>query len=91
MESYKVMIDAVRDWGKSSPLSVGTEVFVDAGGGRVEKTKIVSVLVTESGVKFQLAKNSAYFTALSALGKRVFFNEEDLVLSWCSEATDGKL
>lgn len=79
-EKYQKLIDEVSTWGKGSPLAVGTKVFM-VDRGKVVETEVVEVLVGSSGVKFRLGKNSTYFTALSALGKRVFFSEEGAVLS----------
>lgn len=44
---------------------------------RIQQTKIEKVIITNKGVRLKLERNSVYETSVSALGKTLFFTQEE--------------
>ena len=62
------------------PCNVGDtvyEVFKDHIPPFIKETKIEKIVITEKGLRLRLARNSFYETAVSSIGKTLFFTSEE--------------
>lgn len=62
------------------PCKVGDvmyEVFKNHKPPCIQQTKVEKVIVTNKGVRLKLERNSVYETSVSALGKTLFFTQEE--------------
>lgn len=62
------------------PCKVGDtvyEVFKDHIPPFIKETKIEKIVVTGKGLRLRLARNSFYETAVSSIGKTLFFTREE--------------
>lgn len=62
------------------PCKVGDvvyEVFKNHKPPCIQQTKIEKVIVTNKGLRLKLERNSVYETSVSALGKTLFFTQEE--------------
>lgn len=62
------------------PCKVGDvvyEVFKNHKPPCIQQTKIEKVIVTNKGLRLKLERNSVYETSVSALGKTLFFTQDE--------------
>ena len=62
------------------PCKVGDtvyEVFKDHIPPFIKETKIEKIVITDKGLRLRLARNSFYETAVSSIGKTIFFTREE--------------
>ena len=62
------------------PCKVGDtvyEVFKDHIPPFIKETKIEKIVITAKGLRLRLARNSFYETAVSSIGKTIYFTREE--------------
>ena len=62
------------------PCKVGDtvyEVFKDHKPPFIQETKIEKIVITAKGLRLRLARNSVYETAVSSIGKTIFFTKAE--------------
>jgi hypothetical protein len=62
------------------PCKVGDiiyEVFKNHKPPFIQQTKVEKIIITETGLKLKLARNSFYETSIASLGKIIFLTEDE--------------
>ena len=63
-----------------TPCNVGDtvyEVFKDHIPPFIKETKVEKIVITAKGIRLRLARNSVYETAVSSIGKTIFFTKAE--------------